>query len=696
MNRALFALLAVFLSFLPLTSKAQPVIWQQTTPATSFSLATRDSSGFLYFVTRTATFMGRQLNVTKYNAAGVAQWTRQISSAGTLDIQFNIRDLALSSTHLYVVFQERSSGGFGSLQSSRVMNFSKADGTTNIDLTSSAHEFEAVAGGTSYATVLRRNNTTNVGEVMFIQQAGWSVSSVANLGVVTRIEDIAMDASDNAYAVTGDGGEAQLTKCSNAAGVVYQTVYTTSNYTNEVASSIAIDPVANRAYLLGYGKWHVSPFDYDAVLWVVDLSTGAQINITGALASTLDDEDGALLVVPGNGVIVSGRTPSISTTSFRRYSTSGSYVWQRDVADSPGGYGRAQAYDADGNVLGLTPTSGDTIRLSRIDVANGALLSTLTFPCGTGDVPLEIFTDAAGAAYVNYFDDVGSHLVRVQRADMSFSNNLITGGYPVTMQITGAAPAASNELWTLSTSNASVATVPASTTITAGNTSASATVTTFPVAANTNVSINARHGGMILQKTLTVLAPQLASIGASPNSLIGGNNFSLTLTLTGQAPTGGRTITLSSSKPAVVALPATYTIPAGVAGVGISTATFAVNANQGVVLTATLGSVIRTVFMAVNAPSLTNLVVSPATVQGGTNSSLTLTINGIAPTGGFAITLISGAPGIVLLPGTASVAAGLTTRSLNFATTAVTSTVNVTLFATRAGIYRTATLTVTP
>lgn len=692
----LILLFSALIGFASSLAQAQPVIWKQSTPNTSFPGAIRDSSGFLYFVTRTATFRGRQLNITKYNAAGVAQWTRTIGQTGTLDIQYNIRDVALSPTHLYVVFQERNTGGFGSLQSSRVMNFGKADGSTTVDLTSSAHEFEAVAGGTAYATVLRKDTTTNVAEVMFIQQAGWSISSVANLGVVTRIKDIVMDASDNAYAVTGDGGDAQLTKCSNAAGVVYQTAFTTGNYANEVAETIAIDPVANRAYLLGYGTWHLAPFDFDAVLWVANLSTGAQINITAALGSALDDENGALLVVPGNGVIVSGRTPSNSTTSFRRYSTGGSFVWEREVADSPGGYGRAQAYDADGNVLGLTPTSGETIRLSRINVANGDLLSTLTFPCGTGDVPLEIFTDAAGAAYVNYFDDAGAHLARVQRADMSLSSNLMTGGYPVTLQITAAAAAATDETWTLSSSNASVATVPASTTITAGNSTATASVTTLPVAANTNVSINARYGGMILQRTLTVLAPQLVSIGASPNSLIGGNNFSLALTLTGQAPTGGRTITLSSSKPAVVALPATYTIPAGIGGVGISTATFAVNTNQGVVLTATLGTVTKTVFMAVNAPSLTNLTVSPATVQGGTNSGLVLSINGIAPTGGFAITLISGAPGIVLLPGTASVAAGLTTRSLNFATTAVTSTVNVTLFATRAGIYRTATLTVTP
>jgi len=696
MNRTLTVLFSIFSCLLATVAAAQPVIWTRNTLATSFAKLIRDNTGGLYYVTRTSTFQGRQLNVTKYNAAGTVQWTRTIQGLGTIDTQFNIRDLALSNSHLYVVYQERGSGGFGSLQSSRITNFNRASGATTVDFFGSAYEFEAVAAGSAYAAFLRKNVATNVAEVAFIQQAGWTISSVANLGVVNRMGDLAMDTSDNAYAACTEGNEAQLTKCNNTSGVVYQSILSASNYTNEVANSIEIDPVANRAYLLGYGNWHLSPFDLDAVLWIANLSTGATVYVTAALGSNDDDEDGSLLVLPNNGVVASGRTPSISATDYRRVTVNGGIQWTRQVADSPGGYGRTQALDADGNILGLTPSSGDTIRLSRINVTNGNLIDQFTFPCVSDDVPLDIFTDAAGVAFVNYYDNTGSSLVRVQKADMAFTNDLMIGGYAASLVITASAPAVGNQVWTLSSSNPTVATVPATGTITDGNTSVTVPVTTFPVAANTNVSINARNGGLILQKTLTVLASQLVSIGASPNSLIGGNTFSMTLTLTGQAPTGGRVITLSSSKPAVVALPATYTIPAGVAGVGVTTNTFAVNTNQGVVLTATLGAVTKTVFMAVNAPSLTAISIAPSTVQGGTNSTLILVINGIAPAGGFSITLISGAPGIVLLPGTASVAAGLTSRSLNFATTAVTSTVNVTLFATRAGIYRTATLTVTP
>jgi hypothetical protein len=58
--------------------------------------------------------------------------------------------------------------------------------------------------------------------------------------------------------------------------------------------------------------------------------------------------------------------------------------------------------------------------------------------------------------------------------------------------------------------------------------------------------------------------------------------------------------------------------------------------------------------------------------------------------------LFSGAPAIVFAPAAASVNAGQTTRNVSLPTAAVTSSTNVLIFATRSGIFKTATLTVTP
>lgn len=697
MNRALVALLSLVAFLFASPSHAQPIIWQRATAETSFAQLIRDTSSNLYFVTRTSSFQRSRLNVTKYNAAGVEQWTQSLSNIDGVDDQFNIRSLALTSAHLGVIVQIRNGGGFGSLVRSSALSFNRADGSLVGAITTGASEYEAIAGSASEFAYLTRNNTTGAGLVVFANPVNMSTINTVSLGVVSRLGSIAMDTSSNAYAAYTVGGTGQVTKCSSSGAIAFDTVLDSPNHSSEVAEQIVVDSVGERAYVLGTGNWSSSPFDLDTLVSSVNTSTGALFGPTTALATNADDFPGGLLVLPNAGVILSAYTPATNTTRVRRFTKNGVYVWERAITAAGGGYERSQALDVDGNVLALTPVDGgNNMRISRIDVTGGALLSEMLVPTSGITTPLQIFTDSAGAAYVNHYDELGTRLSRIQHGSMDFLSNLCMGGVNATLRIIIGTIPTTNQVWTLSSSNTSVATVPSTATFTPGITILDVPVTTVPVAANTNVSINARNGGLIMQRTLTVLAPPLTEIAATPNSLIGGNNFFLTLTLAGAAPTGGRVINLSSSKPAVIALPASQTIPAGATSQGTNTPTFAVNTNQGVVLTATLGAVTKTVFVAVNAPSLTNLTVSPGTVQGGANSTLNLTINGIAPAGGFSITLISGAPGIVLLPASASVVAGLTTRALTFPTAAVTSTVNVTLFATRAGIYRTATLTVTP
>jgi hypothetical protein len=55
----------------------------------------------------------------------------------------------------------------------------------------------------------------------------------------------------------------------------------------------------------------------------------------------------------------------------------------------------------------------------------------------------------------------------------------------------------------------------------------------------------------------------LASLAASPAVVRGGRTAQLQITLSGPAPTGGSTVTLTSSKPRLVGLPGSVTIPEG-------------------------------------------------------------------------------------------------------------------------------------
>jgi hypothetical protein len=60
--------------------------------------------------------------------------------------------------------------------------------------------------------------------------------------------------------------------------------------------------------------------------------------------------------------------------------------------------------------------------------------------------------------------------------------------------------------------------------------------------------------------------PALASVNLSTNSVIGGANVPASVTLTLPAPSGGATISLSSSNGAAATVPATVVVPANTAG----------------------------------------------------------------------------------------------------------------------------------
>jgi peptidoglycan/xylan/chitin deacetylase (PgdA/CDA1 family) len=90
-------------------------------------------------------------------------------------------------------------------------------------------------------------------------------------------------------------------------------------------------------------------------------------------------------------------------------------------------------------------------------------------------------------------------------ASVSVSPSTVVGGNTSsgTVRLDGPAPSG-GEVVTLSSSNASVASVPASVTVLSGNTSATFTVTTRPVSSLTSFTISARYAGVTKTTILTV------------------------------------------------------------------------------------------------------------------------------------------------------------------------------------------------
>lgn len=675
---------------------SQHSIWIHTVSDSSNPRFARDASGNLYLATRGTTLNGRQLKLQKINALGVLVWEwKVVASSGGLDRQYNIRSVSVLPGRVMVVVQERDGAGEGALVASQAMSFLQSNGSFETSV-SSSDEFVTGASGGGYFSVLRRNATTGATSVDI--RSGSDFSSVANpaLGNTNHAGALAMDPDGNTYVGwTSTADEAQISKFNSAGTSLFQTRVNMGSRTEEKIQTIVYDPATVRVFMMTSGRWHVAPFDLDVQVYIHNASTGALAGASNAGISTADELPGDLILARPSGVLASIYLPGVSEGRvFRIGSSGGVPIWTRISAASTNGT-LSLAQDADNNALLLRTVNANLMNLDRYSLAAGAVINSYDL-VGTSLASRGLFSDAAGNFFLLHHSLGGVSLRRMQPAILGAPTGAVLGGASESGWVSVMPAATVDQPWTLTSSNTSVISVPATATVPTGGSIAYFDITVHPVTATTTASINARYGGFITQRQVTVLAPALSSILVAPNTVIGGVPTTAQVILNGKAPTGGRVVTLSSNKPAVASVPANVTIAAGATTAFQAVTTFGVATNQGVVLTATLGAVSKTAFMAVNAPSLTGAFVDPGAVQGGNSATLTLEINGIAPTGGLSIVLHSGAPGIVLVPGTGAVPAGATNGNVTVNTAAVTSSTNVLIFATRAGIYRVATLTVTP
>lgn len=236
----------------------------------------------------------------------------------------------------------------------------------------------------------------------------------------------------------------------------------------------------------------------------------------------------------------------------------------------------------------------------------------------------------------------------------------------------------------LSSSNAAVASVPATVTVAAGAMSANFTITTTAVTANTAANITATANSGNAVGVITVTPPVLvSSLTLLPAGVTGGSSSTGTVTLSSTAP-AAITVTLSTTNSAA-------TVPAGVTvAAGQSQATFTIS--SGGVAAVTVGNIVasyngssKTQTFTVYPPQLgaspTGFTISPSTIAGGGTVTGTITLTGAAPSGGYPITLTSSNSSAVNFSASVSVPAGSTTTTVPIKTSSVNFTTTVTVTA---------------
>ncbi|WP_144241198.1 beta strand repeat-containing protein [Fimbriimonas ginsengisoli] len=251
-----------------------------------------------------------------------------------------------------------------------------------------------------------------------------------------------------------------------------------------------------------------------------------------------------------------------------------------------------------------------------------------------------------------------------------------------TLTLSGPAPAGGLVV-TLSDDSPS-ANEPASVTVPAGQKSTVFNVSTVAVPTDTNVTITATAGASSAQGVLTITAPRMVSLTASPTTILGGAKTTITATISSVAPAGGFTLSIASNNSAVIPA-STITILAGGTSRALTLTSASVPANTLVTLSTGLNGSIVSTGVTVLGVSLASLSVSPTSVVGGNSATVTATLTNEVPPGTtFVFTPSSSSPSISV-PASVSVVAGASSATYTATTVPVATNLSATLSASAGG-----------
>jgi hypothetical protein len=348
-----------------------------------------------------------------------------------------------------------------------------------------------------------------------------------------------------------------------------------------------------------------------------------------------------------------------------------------------------------GTTVALASSSLSALVASSVTIPAGAMTATFTVSTNvvSNDTSAVISATVYGAKLKSTLSILGPKVSSVTLAAASIASTTTTTG---TITLSTNAPVG-GKVVNLSSSNAAVASVPVSVTVAAGARTATFTVTAGSVVANTNATITASTNGSTGTATITVTPPAavLSTLTTVVTAVTGGVPVTGTVILTSAAPTGGAVVTLASSSTTIGTVPASVTVAAGATSATFTITTSAVTTASSLTITATRNGVSKTATITVNPVRVVStLTLNPTSVRGGTNSTGTVTLTGIA-TEAVVVTLTSGTTAAARVPTSVTVPAGSTTATFIITTLTQTATRTSVITARTGTTSRTATLSVT-
>ena len=392
---------------------------------------------------------------------------------------------------------------------------------------------------------------------------------------------------------------------------------------------------------------------------------------TGGLTVNLSSSDTTIATVPATATFAVGsKTATVTVTGvaagtaiIHASNDAGIADTTASVTVTPPGTitltpnvttGLAQAQSLSLTLNPPAPTGGTKVTLSSSNTSIATVTGSTTV-AATGTTANYTVTGGSSFGSATITASAQGYVTTtqaIQVADtISFSTPTltITGPKTGTLTLTLSAKAPSAGLTVnLSSSNTSVATVPATATFTSGSTTASVIVTGLNIG-STTITASQLPNVPATTAAVTVLTGGNFVMPGVPSVLLGGTaNYQVSIPIT--APTGGVTVTLTSSNPAVVSVPASFVIPAGattasvppkITGVGIGSAT----------ITASAPGFTTTTSQAISGNTTVTLT-STLSITGPKTANITATLAQPAPAGGLTINVSSSNTLVATVPAT--------------------------------------------
>ncbi len=390
-------------------------------------------------------------------------------------------------------------------------------------------------------------------------------------------------------------------------------------------------------------------------------ASGFLVQPSGGVSISIRDAAATLAVTTSSVVEGSGATGTFTVTRTGDVSKS-----EKLTFITTGTATRGVDYDLPVSLVELAAgqtTAALTVTLKADLIAEGAETIVLTLQSGA--------TLAAGSP--NSATLVVVDNVPLSVATVAIAPSVVTGGATTTGTVTlnGVAPAGGTAV-ALTSSSTVVQMDQGGIVVPAGSSSATFKLSTAPVATNTPITISAAAPtGAPVTSTVTVQAPTLTGLtlsrsSATPQAMEDSLSVTGTVTLNGEAPSGGMRVALRSTM-AAADIAGSVTVPAGRSEGTFTIRLRPVLSNTIVSIEAAHAGVSRNASLTVNVPRVASLTISPNALAGRKDTSnlalATFSLDGPVASQGATLTIEDG--GWTVSPATLFLQGGTTGGTFN-------------------------------